>query len=169
MIANNWIPTSSTHCLHLIMKKLIRFIVILSVLFCSSIAHSQSVEETDPGFVLLDVLLYRPVGFAVTLIGTGAFIGLSPLTALASIPAPHDAFAKTAKILILAPAAYTFIRPLGDRDFPYHVPPHQYKPVAVHSTVETSTMPAARGQRAVAPAVPDVQSQQPYTNTGKGL
>ena len=150
------------------MKKLIRFFVLLSVLCCSSVTHSQSVEETDPGFVILDVLLYRPVGFAVTLIGTGAFIGFSPLTALASIPEPHDAFAKTAKILILAPAAYTFIRPIGDRDFPYHVPPHQYKPLAVHSNVETSTMPATPGQRPVAPAGPDEQHPR-YPETDKGL
>ena len=151
------------------MKKLIRFFVLLSVLFCSVIAHSQSVEETDPGFVLLDVLLYRPVGFAVTIIGTGAFIGLSPLTALASIPAPHDAFAKTAKILILAPAAYTFIRPIGDRDFPYHVPPYKHKLRATQNNAETYTMPATPGQRPVAPAVPDEQPPQPYPETGKGL
>ena len=112
------------------MKKLISFVILLSIMFCTAVAHSQSVEETDPGFVLLDVLLYRPVGFAVTIIGAGAFIGLSPLTALASIPAPHDAFLKTSKILILAPGAYTFIRPLGNRDFPYHVPPYNYKPLA---------------------------------------
>ena len=151
------------------MKKLIRFFILLSVLCCSTVAHSQSVEETDPGFVILDVLLYRPVGFAVTIIGTGAFIGLSPLTALASIPEPHDAFAKTAKILILAPGAYTFIRPIGDRNFPYHVPPYQHKPVAVHNNLETYNMTVPPGQRPVAPSVPDVQSPQLYPDTGKGL
>jgi hypothetical protein len=148
------------------MKKLTHFFVLLSVLCCSSVAHSQSVEEADPGFVLLDVLLYRPVGFAVTIIGTGAFIGLSPLTALASIPAPHDAFAKTSKILILAPAAYTFIRPIGNREFPYHVRPYKHKPLATQNNVETYTMPATPGQRPVAPAVPD---EQQYPETGKGL
>ena len=151
------------------MKKLIRFFVLLPVLCCSSIAHSQSVEETDPGFVLLDVLLYRPVGFAVTIIGTGAFIGLSPLTALASIPEPHDAFAKTAKILILAPAAYTFIRPIGDRDFPYHVQPYKQKLPATQNNAETYTMPATPGQRPVAPAGPDGQPPQPYPETTNGL
>ena len=94
------------------MKKLISFFILLSVMCCSAVAHSQSVEEIDPGFVILDVLFYRPLGLAATIIGTGVFIGLSPLTAFASIPEPHDAFAKTGKILILAPAAYTFIRPV---------------------------------------------------------
>ena len=126
------------------MKKLIRFVILLSIIFCSAVVHSQSAEETDPGFVLLDVLLYRPVGFAVTIIGTGAFIGLSPLTALASIPAPHDAFLKTSNILILTPAAYTFIRPLGDRDFPYHAPPYKNKPVATSSNAEPRNMTATK-------------------------
>ena len=145
------------------MKKLIRFVILLSVMCCSAVAHSQSVEETDPGFVLLDVLLYRPLGLVATVIGTGAFIGLSPLTALASIPEPHDAFAKTGKILILAPGAYTFIRPGGDRDFPYHVPPYKHKPAATH---KNAVIPK---QRPVTPATPDVQSPQRYPDTGKGL
>lgn len=151
------------------MKKLISLFILLSVMCCSAVAHSQSVEESDPGFVLLDVLLYRPVGLVVTVIGTGVFVGMSPLTALASIPVPHDAFVKTSKILILAPANYTFIRPLGDRDFPYHVPPYRYKPVATPNNVEPYNMTVTPGQRPVAPAVPDVQSLQRYPDTGKGL
>lgn len=141
------------------MKKLTRFFVLLSVLCSSAVVHSQSIEETDPGFVLLDILLYRPVGFAVTIIGTGAFIGLSPLTALASIPAPHDAFAKTGKILILAPAAYTFIRPIGDRDFPYHAQPYRHKPLAVHKNTETYNTTVTPNQPSVVPAIPDEQQQ----------
>ena len=130
---------------------------------CSAVAHSQSVEKTDPGFVLLDVLLYRPVGLVATVVGTAFFVGVSPLTALASIPEPHDAFAKTSEILILAPAAYTFIRPVGDRDFPYHASPYKHKPVATH---KNAVIPK---QRPVTPAAPDVQSPQGYPDTGKGL
>ena len=151
------------------MKKLISFFVLVSIISCSTIPPSKSVEEVDPGFVILDVLLYRPVGFAVTIIGTGAFIGLSPLTALASIPEPHDAFAKTAKILIQAPGAYTFIRPLGDRAVPFHVPPHKYKPVATPNNVETYNMTVTPAQHPVTPTVPDVKPLQGYPDTGKGL
>jgi len=136
---------------------------------CSGVARSQSVEEVDPGFVILDVLLYRPVGFAVTVTGTAAFIGISPLTALASIPEPHDAFAKTAKILILAPGAYTFIRPVGDRDFPYHVPRYRHTPVTTSNNVETYNTTVLPRQPAVAPSVPNVQSPQHYPDTVKGL
>lgn len=130
---------------------------------CSTIAQSQSVEKAEPGFVLLDVILYRPLGLVVTVIGTGVFIGISPLTALASIPAPHDAFAKTGNILILAPATYTFVRPVGNRDFPYYAPQYQQKPVAV----QKSAVPPK--QRPLAPAVPDTQPPQRDPNTSEGL
>jgi hypothetical protein len=145
------------------MKKLISFVILFSVAYCSTVAHSQSVTQADPGFVLLDVLFYRPVGLAATVIGTGVFIGLSPLTALASIPKPHDAFAKTANILILAPGAYTFIRPLGDREFPYHAPPYIYKPLG---TNQNNVIPK---QRPVTPTVPDVQLQQSTPDAVQGL
>ena len=95
------------------MKKTISLIILLSAMSCSAIAHAQNVEEVNPAYVLLDIVFYRPAGFVVTVIGTGVFIGISPLTAFSSIPAPHDAFVKTGKILIIAPGAYTFVRPLG--------------------------------------------------------
>lgn len=120
-------------------------------------ARQPSVEESGPGFVILDVLLYRPVGLAVTIIGTGLFVGMSPLTALASIPEPHDAFAKTSKILVLAPAAYTFIRPLGDRSAPYHVPPYKRKPVAAPIKVQANKPAVAANPQPINPAIPAVQ------------
>jgi hypothetical protein len=147
------------------MKKLISLFILLSVMSCSAVASSQSVERADPGFVLLDVLLYRPMGLVVTIVGTGVFLGVSPLIALASIPEPHDAFAKTSNILILLPAAYTFVRPIGDREFPYYASPYKHKPVA---TQNNAVIPK---QSPVTPAVPQVQSPSPqrYPDTGKGL
>ncbi len=71
-------------------------------------------EDYDKSFIPLDLLIYRPLGLITTIVGTAVFIGVSPFTALASIPAPHDAFHKTANIFIMAPANYTFSRPLGD-------------------------------------------------------
>ena len=85
-------------------------------------ANAQSPQAADPLFVLLDVVVYRPVGVVATAVGTTVFAGISPLLALASIPKPHDAFQKTANILVLAPAAYTFLRPVGDKGFPYDEP-----------------------------------------------
>jgi hypothetical protein len=157
-------PSYQTITLKGIMKKLISFFILLSMMSSAAAAtQSQSVEQSDPGFVLLDVFFYRPVGLAVTILGTAAFIGLSPLTALASIPAPHDTFNKIGKILILVPAAYTFIRPIGDRDFPYHAPPYKYRPVAINNSA------AIPKQSTVTPPVPAVQSPQLYPDAGKGL
>ncbi len=151
------------------MKKFINFVLLISIMSCSAVAHSQNAEEVDPGFVILDVLFYRPVGFAVTIIGTGVFIGISPLTAFASIPKPHDAFAKVAKILILAPGGYTFIRPLGDRDIYYHVPAYKHKPVATQNYVEPYNNAVMPKQRPAVPSAPNIQPPQRYPDMGNGL
>ena len=70
-------------------------------------------EIPDAGLNILDIAFYRPVGLLATVIGSGLFIGLSPLTAFASISPPHDAFYRAAGILVIAPGKYTFDRPLG--------------------------------------------------------
>lgn len=76
-------------------------------------------ERNDSAFVLFDVIVYRPLGLVATIVGSALYVGLSPFTALASIPPPHDAFAKVGDILVVAPAAYTFQRPLGKRALAY--------------------------------------------------
>ena len=152
------------------MKKLISLFVLLSIMACSTVPQSHRVEQTDPGFVIWDVLFYRPVGLIATIIGTGVFIGVSPLTALASIPEPHDAFAKMSNILILSPATYTFVRPVGDRSFPYHVSPYKHKQVATPNNVKPYNNAVIPKLSPVTPTVPDVQSPpQRYPDTGKGL
>ena len=93
--------------------------VIMSLLLVS-LAVSLSAEAQNkaysPLFVLPDILIYRPVGIAVTLAGVGLFTAISPLTAIAQISPPHDAFEKTADILIMGPARYTFDRPVGNME-----------------------------------------------------
>lgn len=115
------------------MKKRLSIALLFSIIPFTPVTHAQSLEATDPGFVVLDVLLYRPLGFFATLVGGGVFVGMSPLTAFATIPAPHDAFDKTFKALVLAPAAYTFVRPLGDRSLVGYAQPVSRKaqPVTV--------------------------------------
>lgn len=110
-----------------IMKK-ISLIIMLTLICFAPIAHSEGVEQSDPGFVILDVLVYRPLGVAVTVLGTSLFIAMSPLTALASIPEPHDAFEKTSRVLVLTPATDTFVRPLGNRQFVVDSPDYLKKP-----------------------------------------
>ena len=97
-------------------KKTLLVLALMSTFSLSTPAFAEKTgKNDDPGFVLLDILVYRPVGLAVTLVGTGLFVAMSPLTAMAQIPAPHDAFEKTADILIMTPGEYTFTRPVGDR------------------------------------------------------
>lgn len=82
-------------------------------------AYALRPYQTDPAYTMLDVLLYRPLGLAATVAGLGMFVGASPFLALASIPRPHDAFPQAFDMLVTAPAAYTFARPLGERSLPY--------------------------------------------------
>ena len=145
------------------MKKLISFIILSSLICCSLAAHSESVEKTDPGFVLLDVIFYRPVGLVVTIVGGAVLVAVSPLIGLASIPEPHDAFTKTSNILVVAPAVYTFVRPIGDRDFPYSSSPNLYKPVTAQKSV---VIPA---QVPIVKEAPKVQLEKPLPTAVKGL
>jgi hypothetical protein len=139
------------------MKKLTSLFVLVSLISCSTVAPSRNVEEVQPGFVMMDVLFYRPVGLIATVVGTGLYVGVSPFTALASIPEPHDAFVKTGKILVLSPANYTFVRPLGDRSFPYKLPRYKHSLVESQSDVQSSTMGVKPVQNPVSPKAPVVQ------------
>lgn len=89
-------------------------ILITLILVTVSPGLSASSKDAD---VLLDVVLLRPFGFIGMLGGSAVFIGLSPLTAFAAIPEPHDSFEKMADILIAKPARFTFQRPVGEFDF----------------------------------------------------
>ena len=105
------------------MKKLSAALFLAVTILFSTISSADPYRNSDydNGFVLADVLVIRPLGFAATIAGSAAFVLISPLTAFANIAPPHDAFEKTANILVKAPANYTFSRPLGVQtlmDFP---------------------------------------------------
>lgn len=85
--------------------------VFISLLIFACSAGAK--ENTDAGISILDIIFYRPLGLVATVAGTGLFVGMAPLTAFASIAPPHDAFEKAAGILVLAPAKFTFDRPVG--------------------------------------------------------
>lgn len=87
--------------------------VFLAALNC---APALAAVEREVNYVnaVADIVVIRPVGMAVTLIGTALFVASSPLTGLASIAPPHDAAEIAAHALILSPAAFTFARPVGE-------------------------------------------------------
>jgi len=93
------------------LRKLFVF-VLCTALVAPSFADNQKVES-DGYDVMMDMIL-RPVGLVGTIIGTVIFVGVSPLTAMATIPAPHDAFPKLWDVIGCKPAKWTFVRPSGD-------------------------------------------------------
>lgn len=99
------------------MIKKILFIILLvpTTALSDPATDKRAGKDYAPEFVLIDILIYRPIGFAATVAGTGLFVAISPLTAFAQIAPPHDAFQKAADVLIFAPGEFTFVRPVGDR------------------------------------------------------
>ncbi|MFZ2171457.1 MAG: hypothetical protein WAW61_17685 [Methylococcaceae bacterium] len=93
------------------LRKLFVF-ALFTALAAPSFAGYQKVEG-DGYDVMIDMIL-RPVGFAATLIGAGIYVGVSPLTAISTIPRPHDAFEKLADTIVCKPFKWTFMRPSGD-------------------------------------------------------
>ena len=98
--------------------KLAKLMLPLVLLTCiSPQANADSTPYCKPRNeamnVLTDVVFVRPIGIAGMLAGGALFVGLSPLTALANIPEPHNAFDRVGELLIGVPYAYTFVRPLG--------------------------------------------------------
>jgi len=85
----------------------------LSLLLLTCSLAVSAGETLDAGTNILDIVFYRPLGLAATLAGTGLLVGIAPLTAFASISPPHDAVYRAAGILVVAPAKFTFDRPLG--------------------------------------------------------
>lgn len=126
------------------LPKLFAF-VLFAALSTSGLADNHHVEN-DGYNVMLDMVL-RPVSLAGTVIGAGLFVGLSPLTALASIPQPHDAFEKLADTIVCKPAKYTFVRPVGDYRYdegcrhPVPAPVAQIVPAAAPAPVVSEPAP----------------------------
>lgn len=73
--------------------------------------HIDTVE-TQGVDTVLDIPL-RLGGFIVTVVGTGIFVGTSPITGLMTALHPHNAIQKAADFLVVRPGRYTFVRPSG--------------------------------------------------------
>jgi len=93
--------------------KCFKLFFLATTMLVSSSCFATENGKADGYDVVIDMAL-RPLSFAGMLIGSGLYIGLSPLTAFATIPAPHDAFVLLADTLVVKPAKYTFVRPVGN-------------------------------------------------------
>lgn len=96
------------------LKKIIFSFALLSLISFSNLAKAEAeIGKYDPLFALTDIVFLRPMGLVATVAGSALFIGLSPVTALASITPPHDAFSHMGHYLVLTPVKFTFSRPIG--------------------------------------------------------
>jgi len=104
------------------MNRLRSFIVIVVFIFCfvnmpimtmgatEPKAMSGRQGKVDPITMVVDLALARPLGLVSTIAGLTVFIVASPLSALGG---NAD---ETWNVLVVAPANYTFQRPLGHFD-----------------------------------------------------
>ena len=96
-------------------RKLISWLMAVALAFGSlSMATSASAGETydfnakpSSGEILIDMLVMRPVMLVGTVVGAAAFIVSLPFSALGGN------VADSAETLVVEPAEYTFLRPLG--------------------------------------------------------
>lgn len=102
--------------------KIVRFLLVMSALTfsASSVAGSSLIIERSHLVTVetsgLDTVLDIPLrlgGFITTIVGTGLFIGTSPITGLMTAIRPHNAIQKVAEYLVVRPGIYTFVRPTG--------------------------------------------------------
>lgn len=95
--------------------KLIKSLILVLVVTFSAPSFANNHE---PGGVdyLTDVGL-RFVGFVGTLVSTALYIGISPFTAISHAVPPHQSFQKLGDIMVVQPAKYTFIRPVGEYSY----------------------------------------------------
>jgi hypothetical protein len=97
-------------------------LAVFLLVFCAALTWNSAAAEDiwmvrrhqDAPAILADLLLLRPFGIALTVVGTALMVGTSPFIALASIAPPHDAFERAGNALVVAPAAFTVMRPLGE-------------------------------------------------------
>jgi len=57
-----------------------------------------------------DALVAKPMGLATTVVGTGVFVATIPFTA------PSGDLGRAGRALVVNPAGWTFLRPLGKSD-----------------------------------------------------
>ncbi len=81
-----------------------------AVTLAPSVQAAGSVHADDATFgtMVTDALVARPLGLGATIIGTAAWIITLPFSALGGN------VNEAAQTLIVAPARYTFVRPLGE-------------------------------------------------------
>jgi len=95
-------------------RKLLTYILaftlaLSNVMFSSNVAAYEVVkEESTAGTMLADAFMVRPFMLVGTILGTATFIVTLPFSLLGGNSK------EAAKSLVMEPAMYTFVRPLGE-------------------------------------------------------
>ncbi len=90
------------------MKRLVGAISLVLLLCTTAVTvDAKSAEGPDPGAIVMDVLLIRPLGLISATLGTAVFIVSLPFAI------PSGSVATIGEKLVLDPLRFTFTRPLG--------------------------------------------------------
>ena len=92
---------------------LLATLMLLTSIMVSAEEMTTTYQQAQPEYMVADALLLRPMGLAATAIGTAVFIISLPFGLITgSVDQAADA-------LVVEPARYTFVRPLGQTDSYY--------------------------------------------------
>lgn len=93
-----------------------QYLILLTVISLAVVpfgagARTQGLEEEGDlaaGKMIVDVLLVRPLGLVATVVGTALFVASFPFSLMGrNVKA-------AARKMVIEPAKFTFVRPLGD-------------------------------------------------------
>ncbi len=94
-------------------------IMVVLLLYATSLVHAEADtymarrgDDVSAETILVDGLLLRPAGMLATLVGSAAFVITLPFSI------PTRSVDKAAQKLVVDPARYTFVRPLGQVESP---------------------------------------------------
>jgi hypothetical protein len=91
----------------LIVTMAIMMIAMTSVAQAQEYVASPAPKEATGEAMLADVFILRPIGLVATVLGSVAFVVALPFTL------PTRSVDKSAQRLVVDPAKFTFVRPLG--------------------------------------------------------
>jgi hypothetical protein len=108
-------------------KKILLLSLTLSLvmaIFCSTGWPSDYFGKDDPvaqGWSAVDLLVARPLGVAAAIVGSGVFVLALPFTATvdivsASSGSPATAIGNSARMFILSPLRFSFVREFPDEN-----------------------------------------------------
>ena len=86
------------------------FLCATSLVHAAEDSYMARTEDVSAEAMIADGLLLRPAGIVATVLGTAVFVVTLPFSI------PTRSVGKAAQKLIVDPARYTFVRPLGQID-----------------------------------------------------